>query len=162
MNAASSPPIADAHLDQKIQEFYDIHRIIKNLEAINKQNRHEIGVRVCRTEHRRRTTESVRDGWVYDNGTHCCTIRQSIRHYIDKERLPRDVYQLYGQLQEVVAMSVVKCGDRDDDGEADVSLLVDFAFGTCAYNASPRRRRASTDAVDGVNGSPTATAVDHA
>lgn len=133
----TQPAITDPAIDAKIQEFYDVQQLIKNLEAVNKRNRATISEMVCCDKYRRQTAESAQDGWCYYNQVHCCTVRSAIRHYIDKEQLPRDVYQMYGQLQEIVTLSVSKSADAGDAPD-DVTLDLDGV--KCTYSPIPKRR----------------------
>ena len=130
---------ASESLHAQIQAFYDIQRLIKHLESINKTNRETIHEQVCRDAHVRRTAESVRDGWVYDTGTHRCTVRPSIRQYIDKEQLPSDVYQQYSQLQEILTLSVTKHADEDEEDEPG-EVVLHFPSGRCTYSPTAKRR----------------------
>ncbi len=125
-------------LHAQIEAFYDIQRLIKHLETINKENREKIHEQVCCDGYKRQTAESTRDGWVCDTGTHCCTIRPSIRQYIDKEQLPGDVYQQYSQLQEVLTLSVTKHAGIDD-GESD-PVVLDVPSVQCTYSPTAKRR----------------------
>jgi hypothetical protein len=124
-----------AQIDTKIHEFFYIQQLIKILETINQKHRYDIGKLVCVARHVRLTTEADNDGWEYENSDHICTIRPSIRHYIDKEQLPLDVYQKYGQLQEVLTIAVSKADKtKDDHGEVTIKHG-DFS---CSYNTTHR------------------------
>ena len=140
-------------IDAKIQEFYDIQQLIKNLEKLNKRNRSVITQELCVTQYTRRTAASMHEGWEYttDKGL-CCTIRRSIRHYIDKEQLPREVFQMYGELQEVMTVSVAPSDTTNDEVQVEVKLQLDFpdehkpGFCKCVYKSSPKRRGKHGDA----------------
>jgi hypothetical protein len=129
--------MADALLDDKLKVFYEIQQLIKTLETLNKKHRSVLSDMVCVDQYKRRTSETQQDGWEYRGPTHSCTIRPYIRHYIDKEQLPRDVYQMYGKLQEVTTISVAKNERDDDDDAGDVHVDVDGC--RCTY--SPKRTR---------------------
>jgi hypothetical protein len=126
----------DALIDEKLKVFYEIQQLIKTLETLNKQHRSELSDMVCVDPYKRWTSESQQDGWEYRGPAHRCTIRPYIRHYIDKEQLPRDVYQMYGKLQEVTTISVAKNEGYDDDA-GDVHVDVDGC--RCTY--TPKRTR---------------------
>jgi hypothetical protein len=121
-------------LDAKLKDFYDIQQLIKTLETQNKNNRQEISDMVCVAQYNRHTGESSQDGWEYKGGQHICIIRPSIRHFIDKEQLPRDVYRMYGQLQEIITVSVSKIEEEQDQGE----IGIHFEDVHCRY--TPKRR----------------------
>jgi|LauGreSuBDMM15SN_2_FD.fasta_scaffold285951_2 hypothetical protein len=129
--------MTDALIDEKLKVFYEIQQLIKTLETLNKQHRSDLSDMVCVDQYKRRTSESQQDGWEYLGPTHSCTIRPYIRHYIDKEQLPRDVYQMYGKLQEVITISVAKNDGDDDDDAGDVHVDVDGC--RCTY--TPKRTR---------------------
>jgi len=129
--------MTNALIDEKLKVFYEIQQLIKTLETLNKQHRSDLSDMVCVDQYKRRTSESQQDGWEYLGPTHSCTIRPYIRHYIDKEQLPRDVYQMYGKLQEVITISVAKNDGDDDDDASDVHVDVDGC--RCTY--TPKRTR---------------------
>jgi len=140
--------MTDALIDEKLKVFYEIQQLIKTLETLNKQHRSDLSDMVCVDQYKRRTSESQQDGWEYLGPTHSCTIRPYIRHYIDKEQLPRDVYQMYGKLQEVITISVAKNDGDDDDDAGDVHVDVDGC--RCTYTPKRTRPKAPPSAPRGM------------
>jgi hypothetical protein len=118
-------------LDELIKRFDDVQILIKKLETSNKNTRNDIKDLICCEKFKRSTAESEKDGWEYTNEQHSCSIRPSVRHYIDKERLPRDVYMMYGQLQEIHTIYVSKCDERRHEHDE----RVDTGIGLFTYKA---------------------------